>query len=226
MSISALFGTNPSRENRSVYSSQSGSSNTSFASQLDAATSEVEQARDSTVVKLSAASSAMSSGAASSADATSATASGSATESLGADAQANATLAGDGVTIGYQSIDGVRLLPGADPSGATGASQSTTSSTSDNDTLTESAMESLAAQFGGSKAEADQLFSLLGGTANGTVSNTQMLNALSQTSGDSGSQLSQMLMGLMDTNGNHVVSGSEFTQFETAMVNTEHNSAA
>jgi hypothetical protein len=53
-----------------------------------------------------------------------------------------------------------------------------------------------------------------------------MLNALGHTQSDPTSQTSQMLMTLMDKNGNQIVSGDEFTQFETAMVDAERGSVA
>jgi Ca2+-binding EF-hand superfamily protein len=94
-----------------------------------------------------------------------------------------------------------------------------------NDTLSQSSFESLIAQFGGTAAQADQLFSLLGGNETGTVSNAQMLKALGNTRSDPSSQTSQMLMTLMDKNGDASVSGGEFLQFETAMVNAERDTS-
>jgi Ca2+-binding EF-hand superfamily protein len=87
--------------------------------------------------------------------------------------------------------------------------------------LSQSTFDSLVEKFGGTQAQADQLFSLLGGTETGTVSNAQMLHALGNISSDPSSQTSQMLLSLMDTNHNRVVSSSEFTQFETSMVDEE-----
>jgi Ca2+-binding EF-hand superfamily protein len=141
-----------------------------------------------------------------------------------------AGLASAGVTVTVQSIAGLNLPAGLNPSSAEYQQDlfkalQGASAKSAGDTLSQSTFDSLIEKFGGTKAQADQLFSLLGDSGTGTVSNAQMLQALGATSTDPTSETSQMLLGLMDSDGDREVSSSEFTQFETAMVNEERSTS-
>jgi hypothetical protein len=85
--------------------------------------------------------------------------------------------------------------------------------------ISQSAFETVIAQFGGSKGEADQLYTALGG--GNSVSNGELLGALAGTTGSSNTSTEQDLLKLMDSNGDGTVSSSEFLNFETAMVAAE-----
>jgi hypothetical protein len=75
------------------------------------------------------------------------------------------------------------------------------------------------AQFGGSKTQADQLYTVLGG--GNSVSNGELLGALAGTTSTPNSSTEQALLKLMDSNGDGTVGSSEFLNFETAMVAAE-----
>lgn len=225
MTINALFPSSMHRDSRSASSAQTGGADTSFAAMLAASTGAVERARESTAQQASAASS----GTSATASASGASKSDSTNESLGADARPDAIGAADGITITYQPIGGRDAPLGSSASSLaqalSNAGQGSDPSKPVSDTLSKSSFESLIEKFGGTQAQADQLFSMLGGDENGTVSNAQMLKALGNTLSDPSSQTSQMLMTLMDRNGDQLVSGGEFIQFETAMVNTERGTS-
>ncbi len=219
MTINALFGTSTNRESRARDSTQRNSTDSAFATTLANLTRDSEQAPTGAADQTNAGSSEILNSAATAGGSQST----SAREALGADADAMATGAADGITITVQPVGSLDLLWKMDPSQGTSAN---VSNQSNSDTLSQSTFDSLVKQFGGNQAQADQLFSLLGGSDTGTVSNAQMLNALGHTQSDPTSQTSQMLMTLMDKNGNQIVSGDEFTQFETAMVDAERGSVA
>jgi Ca2+-binding EF-hand superfamily protein len=88
--------------------------------------------------------------------------------------------------------------------------------------VSQSDFEKLAAQFGGTKAQADQLFRDLDTNGDGAISNEAFLNGLAKTSKDGSSPLAQLLLGLMNTDDSGSVSFSEFSKFETAFVQVEN----
>ncbi|GAB7526834.1 EF-hand domain-containing protein [Paraburkholderia sp. 2C] len=76
-------------------------------------------------------------------------------------------------------------------------------------------------QFGGTKAQADQLFAAFDGDQSGSITNSELLNALGGLSSDSASPAAQTLLGLMDSNHDGSVDQSEFLKFETSFVQSE-----
>jgi hypothetical protein len=78
----------------------------------------------------------------------------------------------------------------------------------------------IAENFGATKTQADQDFDHIDANGNGTVSNAELLSALSSTR-DTSSPSAQALLSLMDVNGDRGVSGTEFLNFETAAVSAE-----
>ena len=88
-------------------------------------------------------------------------------------------------------------------------------------TISESSFESVAAQFGATKQQADNLFGLLDSDGNSTLSNSQLLAGIAQTAKDPGSASSQALLQMLDGNGTGVVSASQLVNFETQMVAAE-----
>jgi hypothetical protein len=87
--------------------------------------------------------------------------------------------------------------------------------------LSQTDFEKLVTQFGGTKAQADQLFQAFDTNSNGSVSNEEFLTGLANASKDGGSAVAQSLFGLMDTNGSRSVSASEFSTFETTFIKAE-----
>jgi hypothetical protein len=76
-------------------------------------------------------------------------------------------------------------------------------------------------QFGGTKAQADQLFAAFDGNQDGSISNSELLNELGSLSSDSTNPAAQTLLGLMDSNHDGSVDQSEFLKFETSFVQNE-----
>lgn len=134
---------------------------------------------------------------------------------LSPEAQTYAKLNAEGVTItqvGLAAGNPVQNLEKA-ASNAVGLQNGAVSQTD---------FETLAAQFGASKAQADQVFQQLDSNNNGSVSNSELLKALGNTDGSGGtSASSQALLKLIDANGDGTVSGSEYLKFETAFVAAE-----
>lgn len=87
--------------------------------------------------------------------------------------------------------------------------------------ISQSALESVVTQFGGSKAEADPLFTALDGGDGSPVSHAELLSAMAGTASTPNCATSQTLMKLADTNGDGTVSGVEFTSLETALIAAE-----
>jgi hypothetical protein len=79
--------------------------------------------------------------------------------------------------------------------------------------------EQLVLQAGGTKQQADQLFSTIDTDGNGSVSSSEVLSGISKD-GD-GSSIAQTLRSLMDTNNDGTVSGTEFVKFETNLISAE-----
>jgi hypothetical protein len=80
--------------------------------------------------------------------------------------------------------------------------------------------EAMAASFGDSTSQADQDFAGFDTNGSGSISNAEMLNAMSAT-GHGGDALSQNLRQMMDANHDGSVSGSEYVNLETAIVSAE-----
>lgn len=128
---------------------------------------------------------------------------------LSADAQALAGLNADGITVTQEPIDGYqlssgKLLPATPTSG----------------TVSETAFETIAEEFGASKSQADQDFQAMDANNSGSISNGELLTAMGDTR-NSASASSRALLSLMDTNHDGSVSGTEFVNFETALVGAE-----
>jgi hypothetical protein len=87
--------------------------------------------------------------------------------------------------------------------------------------ISQSAFEAVVAQFGGSKTQADQLFTAFDTNGGSSVSNIELLNAMAGTATSPNSSSAQALLKLMDSNGDGTVSSGEFLNFETGMVAAE-----
>ncbi|APR35907.1 hypothetical protein BTO02_11290 [Paraburkholderia sp. SOS3] len=88
--------------------------------------------------------------------------------------------------------------------------------------------EKLVRDYGGSNAQADQLFNAFDANGDGSVSHSEFLAGLAKVDGDGGSSgFSQSLGQLMDHHGNHDgrVDNMEFGDFEAAFVQAENSSA-
>ncbi|GAB7523232.1 hypothetical protein [Paraburkholderia sp. 2C] len=84
--------------------------------------------------------------------------------------------------------------------------------------------EKLVTDFGGSKAQADQLFATFDADGDGSISHSEFLAGLAKTDTDGGSaSFAQSLGQLMDQHGNHdgKVDNMEFGDFEAAFVQAE-----
>lgn len=87
--------------------------------------------------------------------------------------------------------------------------------------ISQPSFEAVVAQFGGSKTEADQLFTAFDTSDSSSVSNDQLLNAMASTASSPDSSSAQALLTLIDSNSDGTVSSGEFLNFETAMVAAE-----
>ncbi|BCZ85316.1 EF-hand domain-containing protein [Paraburkholderia terrae] len=87
--------------------------------------------------------------------------------------------------------------------------------------LSQSNFETLVAKFGGTKAQADELFQYFDTNGGGLVSNGEFLDGLANASKDEGSVFSQSLFGLIDTDGSGSVSFSELDTFEATFIKAE-----
>jgi hypothetical protein len=128
---------------------------------------------------------------------------------LSADAQAIAGLNADGVTVTQVPIGGYELSSGK-----------LLPATPTNGTVSETAFETIAEEFGATKSQADQDFQAIDTNDSGSISNSEFLTAMGDTR-NSSSTSSQALLSLMDANGDGTVSGSEFVNFETTVVGAE-----
>lgn len=87
--------------------------------------------------------------------------------------------------------------------------------------VTKADFDTLASQFGTTKAQADQVFDELDSDNNGSVSNDELLSGLGKTGSASGSASSQALMKMVDKNSDGTVDESEFVNFEGAVISAE-----
>jgi hypothetical protein len=148
------------------------------------------------------------------------------TVTLSAEAQQFASFAAAGITFTEFSISSLGGSPGAfadaSPAQQFAMLQAAAGTPHVGGAVTQAGFEKLVAQFGGTKAQADQLFTSLDTNADGSISNKEFLNALANTAKDPGSPVSQLLLGLMNTDHSGSVSLTQFGQFETAFVRAEH----
>jgi len=161
--------------------------------------------------------------------------SSSAQVTLSPEAQQLAKLNAEGVTVTVTSLSGLNLPSRSANESFTDYAQQLTQALKgftpiapptngkgqDDGYISQSAFEAVVAQFGGSKTEADQLFTAIDTSDSNSLSNSEMLNALAGTATSPNSSSAQALLQLMDSNGDGSVSSGEFLNFETAMVAAE-----
>ncbi|BCZ83115.1 hypothetical protein PTKU64_67900 [Paraburkholderia terrae] len=87
--------------------------------------------------------------------------------------------------------------------------------------ISQSDFETVLAQFGDNKSDADNLFTTLDEDHDGSVSNAEWLSAVRDTTSTPGDSTAQSLLKLMDSNGDGTVSSAEFTQLESMMIAAE-----
>jgi hypothetical protein len=87
--------------------------------------------------------------------------------------------------------------------------------------ISQSDFETVLAQFGDNKSDADNLFAALDEDHDGSVSNAEWLSAVRETTSAPGDSTAQSLLKLMDSNGDGTVSSAEFTQLESTMIAAE-----
>lgn len=80
--------------------------------------------------------------------------------------------------------------------------------------------EAMAASFGDTINQADRAFAAMDTNGNGSISNAEMLDAMSATS-HGNDALSRNLRQMMDANHDGSVSGAEYVNLETAVVSVE-----
>jgi hypothetical protein len=86
--------------------------------------------------------------------------------------------------------------------------------------VSEKDFEAMAASFGDTTNQADRAFAAMDTNGNGSISNEEMLDAMSATS-HGNDALSQNLRQMMDANHDGSVSGTEYVNLETAIVSVE-----
>jgi EF-hand domain pair len=128
------------------------------------------------------------------------------TVTLSSQAQAAASLNARGVTM--INVSGRGLSSGVQPSQPIALYGS----------ISKSAFEGVAASFGASAQQADQDFAAMDTNGDGSISNAELLSAMSQTANNNDA-LSQGLRQMMDANHDGSVSGTEYVNLETALVN-------
>jgi hypothetical protein len=87
--------------------------------------------------------------------------------------------------------------------------------------LTEADFASVAAEYGETAKQADQLFAALDANGSGSLTNQQVLGALSQTGSDPGAATSQELIAMMNGGGPDAVTADQYMAFETALIDAE-----
>jgi EF hand len=131
------------------------------------------------------------------------------TVTLSLEAQAIASLNAKGITVTFIHSPG--LSSGRQPASAAPVA---------NGSVSKSDFEGVVAGFGVGAEQADQAFAAIDSNGTGSISNSEMLGAMSATS-QGGGALSQNLRQMMDANQDGTVSGTEFINLETALVRTE-----
>ena len=91
--------------------------------------------------------------------------------------------------------------------------------------ISQSDFETVLAEFGESKTDADQFFSTLDNDHDGKVSNAEWLHAVSEAVSTPGDSTSQSLLKLMDGDGDGTVSSVEFTRLESSMIAAEKSTS-
>jgi hypothetical protein len=86
--------------------------------------------------------------------------------------------------------------------------------------VSEKDFEAMAASFGDTINQADRAFAAMDTNDNGSISNAEMLDAMSATSHGS-EALSRNLRQMMDANHDGSVNGAEYVNLETAIVSVE-----
>ena len=141
---------------------------------------------------------------------------------LSPDAQAVAKLNSAGITVESVSLaDNPNLLNLAGLAKKSATSQPSTSTSPADGDLSKANFEKTLAQYGATSTQADQYFTDIDSNNDGVISNSELLTALGNTGSDTDSSLSQGLLSLMNTAHSGVVSGTEFTNFETSLVTAE-----
>jgi hypothetical protein len=147
---------------------------------------------------------------------------------LSASAQVLANFNADGITVGEVSLASLNLPSQSAPDYMELAMQATSrlgpptnSKGRDDGAISQSSFEAVIKQFGGTKAQADQLFASFDTDGNGSISNSELLTGMSKTGSDPASSSSQSLLKLMDTDNGGTVNTVEFSSFEGAMVAAE-----
>jgi Ca2+-binding EF-hand superfamily protein len=93
--------------------------------------------------------------------------------------------------------------------------------------ITSAAFTNVVGQFGGTKQQADQLFTALDTNGSDSLSNAEVLQGLASVSTDSSSSTAQSLLSLMNYgNSGTSVNQAGFLAFETALVAAETPSQA
>lgn len=87
--------------------------------------------------------------------------------------------------------------------------------------ITKASFESVAQQFGETIVQADQLFQALGANTDGLLSHDQFMNGIVGALKNADSAISQTIMTSMDVDGNGIVSGTEYINYETAFIAAE-----
>jgi len=87
--------------------------------------------------------------------------------------------------------------------------------------VSETGFEGVTKQFGVSLTQADQIFQSIDSNGDGSVTNDELLSALSGGAENSDNPEAQALLTLMDTNSDSSVDSAEYLKFETAFVSAE-----
>jgi len=87
--------------------------------------------------------------------------------------------------------------------------------------ISQAAFDTVINQIGGTKTDADQIFSSLDTDNNGSISNSELLSAMSQLGSSNADSGVQELEKLLVPDGDSTVTDGEFLSFETAMVAAE-----
>ena len=103
------------------------------------------------------------------------------------------------------------------------ASKGTENLQNPNATVSQLSFDNLVSQFGGTQAQASELFQGFDTNGDGSISNEEFETGLANASQKQSSAFAQTLFELMDTDGSGSVSASEFTSFERAFLQAENS---